>query len=100
LSSIDFEQHIALAARSLPSIRALARPPSAIKWASLASSPALLPHLYITHKSTYGQRYLPSPPAPSPALRARGWMLMLYALKDTPAMVCERSPLAANTTFG
>jgi len=27
-------------------------------------------------------------------------MLMFCALKDDPAMVCERSPFAADTTFG
>jgi len=70
----------------------------------MAEARTLLPQLYITHKSTYGQRYRPSPPGPSPVLRARGWMLYklsaFCALKDTPAMLCERSPFAADTTFG
>ena len=62
----------ALAARSLALIRSLARPPTATKWASWPSSPTLLPQLYITHKSTHGQRYRPSPPGPLPRTAGEG----------------------------
>jgi len=81
-------------------MRSQARPPTAIKRASLPSSPALLPHLYISHKSTYGQRYLPSPPGPLSPTAGEGVNVEFCALKDTPAMVYDISPFAANTTFG
>jgi hypothetical protein len=91
-------------------MRPQARPPTAIKRASLPSSPALLPHLYISHKSTYGQRYLPSPPRPLSRTAGEGVnvdveaisfnLSEFCALKDTPAMLYDISPFAANTTFG
>jgi len=57
----------ALSARSWPFIRSSARPPTATRAASYPHPPAPSPalrELYISHTSTYGQRYLPSPPGP------------------------------------
>jgi len=65
--------------------------------------PGPSPASVITHKSTYGQRYLPSPPDPLSRTAGEGANVALSpfcALKDDPAMVCERSPFAADTTVG
>jgi len=71
------------------------------KRAAGGQNPSPVYGLYITHKSTYGQRYLPSSPGPLSHTAGEGVNVSAFcALKDTPAMVCERSPVAADTTFG
>jgi len=63
LSLLQADQH---AVRSQPSIHSLARPPTATKWASLPSSPALLPQSgrreQVRAQNLIAVRYVPSCP--------------------------------------
>jgi len=52
--------------------------------------------------SAYGYQMgdRPSPPGPLSRTAGEGVNVEFCALKDTSAMVCERSPVAADTTVG